>query len=130
MRAVVVAGLVIMLLCGAVAAQGEQGARSAAAGTCDRACLEGFVDQYLDAWVARDAKRLPLTANVKYTENGSRLDLGDGSWNVTTVKKYRLFIRPADGQLAHTTVTEGGTTPAQNVRDARPSRLKVEPADR
>ena len=31
-----------------------------AQGNCDRACLEGFVDTYLDAWIARDPKKLPL----------------------------------------------------------------------
>src|SRR3954463_15242478 len=44
----------------------------AAAGGCDRACLVGFVDQYLDALVAQDPKRLPVAANVKFTENGQR----------------------------------------------------------
>src|SRR5262245_41984206 len=60
---------------------------------CDRACLEGFVDVYLDAWIARDPKKLPVTRNVKYTENGQQLELGDGSWNIAVGKgKYRLFV--------------------------------------
>ena len=36
---------------------------------CNRACLEGPVDQYLAALVAHDPKRLPLSKEVKYTEN-------------------------------------------------------------
>ena len=36
---------------------------------CSRACLEALVNQYLDAVVAHDPKRLPLSADVKYTEN-------------------------------------------------------------
>ena len=36
---------------------------------CNRACLENLVDQYLAALVARDPKRLPLSADMKYTEN-------------------------------------------------------------
>jgi len=43
-------------------------------GTCDRACLQGFVEQYLDAWVARHPTRLPLAPNVKYTKNGQRFE--------------------------------------------------------
>jgi hypothetical protein len=41
-----------------------------AAETCDRACLEGFVNQYLDALAAHDPSKLRLTKNARYTENG------------------------------------------------------------
>jgi hypothetical protein len=36
---------------------------------CNRACLENLVDQYLTAVVAHDPKRMPFSADVKYTEN-------------------------------------------------------------
>ena len=56
-------------------------------GRCDRECLIGISEQYLDALAAKDAKRLTLTtANVKYTENGQRLSLGDGLWNSITAR--------------------------------------------
>ena len=32
---------------------------------CDRACLNGFVDQYLAALVAKNAKQLPLAPNAR-----------------------------------------------------------------
>ena len=54
---------------------------AAAQARCDRACLEGFAEQYLDALGAHDAKRLPLASAFKYTENGQRLVPGDGFWN-------------------------------------------------
>ena len=41
-----------------------------AAETCDRACLEGFINQYLDALVAQDPSKLPLAKNARYTEMG------------------------------------------------------------
>jgi hypothetical protein len=74
----------------------------AAAGRCDRACLESFVDRYLDALAARDPKQLPLAANAKYTENGQKLNLGDGIWNTATTKGiYRLFVTdPQFGNVA------------------------------
>jgi hypothetical protein len=40
---------------------------------CNRACLEGVIDQYLKALVAHDPKMLPLSADVKFTENGQPL---------------------------------------------------------
>src|SRR5262245_43004250 len=51
---------------------------------CNRACLENLVDRYLAAVLAHDPKRLPLSADVKYTENDQVLDVGDGFWNTAT----------------------------------------------
>jgi hypothetical protein len=99
-----------------------------AGGPCDRACLQGFVEQYLDAWIARDPAPLPLAPNVKYTENGQRLELGDGSWKVGTGKgKYRLWVPDTQtGQVAViTTVTEDGAAPGQDVPSMLALRLKV-----
>jgi hypothetical protein len=46
---------------------------------CNRACLEGLINQYLDALVARDPKRLPLSADVKYTEQEQVMEVATGS---------------------------------------------------
>ncbi len=40
---------------------------------CDRACLEGFVDRYIDSMVKHDPSSVQLTDNVKFTENGVEL---------------------------------------------------------
>lgn len=56
------------------------GRQAQAAEPCDRACLEGFVNQYLDALAAHDSSKLPLTENARYTENGQTLKLNDGMW--------------------------------------------------
>ena len=83
-----------------VAAAGrDAGAQS---GACDRACLEGFVDRYLDALVAHDPKQLPLAPNVRFTENGVRLDVGDAQWKTVVGKGgYRIFVTdPEAGQVA------------------------------
>lgn len=66
---------------------------------CERACLEGFVNQYLDALVAHNIFALPLASRVKFTENAQALELGDGLWNVTTgVGKYKLIISDPQSQ--------------------------------
>ena len=68
-------------------------ARAAAASRCDRACLDGFVDQYLAALVAHDPGRLPLTRDVRFTENGQQLVLGDGLWRtITGLGTYRMIV--------------------------------------
>ena len=63
-------------------------------GRCDRECLIGISEQYLDALAAKDPKRLTLVnASVKYTENGQRLLLGDGLWNSITARgTYKLHV--------------------------------------
>ena len=53
---------------------------SAAAKTCDRACLNGFADRYLSALVKHSPKGLPLAPGVKFTENTARIRLGEGLW--------------------------------------------------
>ena len=39
---------------------------------CDRQCLEGFVDRYLDAMVVHNAAKAPFAENARYTEKRSR----------------------------------------------------------
>lgn len=80
----------------------------AAAGPCDRACLNGLVDQYLAALVAHDPSRLPLAKTVRFTENGQTLKLGDGMWGpvsgLGTSKLY--FADPPAGQVGFFGVVE------------------------
>lgn len=75
---------------------------------CDRACLEGFIDSYLDALVARDPAQLPLAADVRFTENGQELELGDALWHgASGVRDYRVYITdPGAGQAALFAVVE------------------------
>jgi hypothetical protein len=72
------------------------------AADCDRACLEGFVDRYLDAVIADQPSAVPLVPGVRFTEDGQQLAIGDGLWNTMRAKgHYRLFVSdvPA-GQVA------------------------------
>src|SRR5688572_32191751 len=60
---------------------------------CDRACLERVMDQYLEAVVAHDPKRLPLSADVKYTENNQVVPVGDGFWKTAQgVGNYKHYF--------------------------------------
>jgi hypothetical protein len=60
---------------------------------CDRQCLAGFMTAYLNALVAHDASKLPVTKNVKYTENGVRLNLTEGLWNTAAaLPTYRVDV--------------------------------------
>lgn len=48
---------------------------------CDRACLRGFITQYLSALVAHDPSRLDVAKNVRFTEDSIEKHLGDGLWH-------------------------------------------------
>jgi hypothetical protein len=71
-------------------------------GSCDRACLESTVDRFLDAFIRHDPALAPLTRTVRFTENGQRLAMGDGSWRSMVGRgTYRLFVTdPRAGQVA------------------------------
>ena len=65
---------------------------------CNRGCLEQMLDGYVDALVRDDPGRLPLSATVKFTENGQRLVPGDGLWNTAT-GPGRYALRLTDPEL-------------------------------
>ena len=68
-------------------------AASAAEVSCNRECLAGFMTTYLTALVKHDPASLPTTRNVKYTENGVRLTLGDGLWQTASaMPTYRVDV--------------------------------------
>ena len=92
------------------------GAPGWAQSACDRACLENFVDQYMDALIAHNPKALPMTARVKNTEDGVRLDPGDGFWRTALAKgPYRLFVsEPEAGQVAFIGTMREVNTPMPN----------------
>jgi len=77
----------------AIAAGGLAPAALAATPACDRACLEGYVNKYLDAFVARDAQRAPLSAQAKYTENQAIVAIGQGRWKTAeAVGTYKIYV--------------------------------------
>jgi hypothetical protein len=69
---------------------------------CNRACLEGVIDQYLAAVVKHDPKGLPLSEDVIYTENSQALKVGDGFWKTAEgLGNYKhIFADPEFGQVA------------------------------
>jgi hypothetical protein len=69
---------------------------------CDRACLEGVMNQYLAAVVAHDPGHVPLSEDVMYTENDQVLKAGDGFWKTAAgLGNYKhYFADPEAGQVA------------------------------
>ena len=77
-------------------AQAQNGGKPA----CDRACLQGYVDRYLDAMLAHDPNPRLFARDVKFTENGVRLPLGsEGLWFGMSGKgNYQFYVPDVETQ--------------------------------
>ena len=80
---------------------------------CDRACLDGLVEQYLDALIAKNPSQLPLAPDIKYTENGQQMEIGDGMWHTKCERgDYSLhFADPASGNAGFLGVIKENGSP-------------------
>jgi hypothetical protein len=67
---------------------------------CDRTCLEGYIDRYLDAMLANDVSPKLFARDVKFTENGVRLPLGnEGLWfGMSGRGKYKFYVPDIETQ--------------------------------
>jgi len=80
-------------------------AREASPG-CDRACLEGMIDKYLNAMVAHDPSRAPLSPAIKYAQDNVPLKVGDAMWaTASALGKYiHYFADPDRGDVGSISV--------------------------
>ncbi len=105
MRNALVAAMCVIALCASAVRPAH------AAQSCDRACQKDEVNQFLDALIAHDPNKAPLAKNVRYTENGQVLELGDGFWgtaSATGVYKH-YFTDPDSGNVGFFgTMSENG----------------------
>src|SRR5580658_3935261 len=84
---------VVLIFAGRAAAQGDAG--------CDRVCLTGILDQYLNAMAANDSKKAPFAPNIKYTENAARLPLNEGLWfTAAGLTDYKVVLADPQGSAA------------------------------
>jgi hypothetical protein len=96
---------------------------------CNRACLEGWVDRYLAAVIDDDPSAVPLSRDVRFTEDGQRLEVGDGLWNsMKSNGGYRLFVTdvPAQQVAVLATIAEDDRLPAGEVPALLALRLKID----
>jgi len=92
MRRLFVVAVLTTLLPSAFAQKGKP--------ACDRACLESYVDKYIDAMLAHDPSPTLFAKNIKFTENGVRLPFGnEGLWYDMAGKgTYKFYIPDIETQ--------------------------------
>ncbi len=84
---------------------------SSASAPCDRACLDAMMDRYLAALIKHDPSVLPLTHDVRFTEDGVQLKVGDGLWGTASgLGKFKQYFEEVPrGQVAFFgTILENG----------------------
>lgn len=65
-----------------------------------RQFLIDISNRYLDSLVKNNPAGLPVTKNVRFTENGHEIKLGEGLWKTATGITYRqYFVDPAGDQV-------------------------------
>jgi hypothetical protein len=67
-------------------------ASTSAAADCNRVCLTGFVDIYLNALTANRPAAVPLATNAKVTNNGRLVKLDQAFWDGAERTVYRFDI--------------------------------------
>ena len=95
------------------------GGPASAAPACGRACLVQAMDSYLAALTRHDPGRLKVTPDVRFTEDGAPMQLGDGLWATNGgLGPFRLdFDDPEAGQAgALVTVQENGSIALMAIR--------------
>jgi hypothetical protein len=114
-----------MATAGTTGAAGTAGAAGGAPATdCDRACLLKMMQSYLDALVAHDPSKIPLSPSLKMTDNGMTAKPGDGLWKTGTeiVQDKRLdYADPTTKNVGSQVLVMEGSSPAMYE-----VRLKVE----
>lgn len=67
---------------------------------CDRDCLEGYMDRYLEAMLNQDVSDELFARSVRFTENGIELPLGgEGLWyGMSGLEGYRFYVPDLETQ--------------------------------
>lgn len=102
-------GLALALALGAVSMRAANAQASAnnygrtIPAKCPAECLNGVIDKFLSAMIARDPKQAQLSDIVRYTEMGQEVPVGEGLWTtVTGLGNYRHYMSdPETGQAAY-----------------------------
>ncbi len=78
---------------------------------CDKTCLGQFAERYLDALAHRQPSRVPLAPDVRFTENGTELAIGDALWATAEAvgENHLVFTDPESGGIhLYAAITEAG----------------------
>ena len=110
MRKLLIITVIGILLTGIAAGQSKKV-------NCNRQCLEGFVNKYLDAMASHNISKAPCAKKAKFTENAKEIPIAktmEGLWSTpTSLVDYKFYIAdPQAGQVAFVSLVKEGEKPA------------------
>lgn len=97
---------------GGAAMGGSPGAGGGGAFECTRDLLKRTLQNYLTALAARDPSTLPLSQELRFTENGEALEMGtEGLWVAAGITKYSQSAMDTElcTVAAHAVIPDGTT---------------------
>lgn len=99
-RAALAASLCLGVMSFGTAVSAQVGGVPQAEQECQRACLEAFVDRYLQAMADGEVDDGLFARDVRFTENGVELPLGnEGLWATTSaVGNYKFYVPDVETQ--------------------------------
>jgi len=101
-------------LAGALGLFASTAQAAAASNACDRACLIGVADRYVDAMVKQAPNSLPWAKTVRFSEDGVGVMVGDALWgSIRAANKPVMHAAdPSTGQVAWFGIVEEHGDPA------------------
>lgn len=92
--------LFFAVACQSTAPEETASNETASQSECDRACLEGYIDRYMDAMLANEPDGTLFDADCRFTENGVQLPLGnEGLWASMVGKgTYKFYVPDVETQ--------------------------------
>jgi len=108
---------------------GSEAPKPAAQSNCDRACLEKYIDQYMDAMLSHQPIPTLFAKDCRFTENGVQLQLGEGLWASMVGKgTYKFYVPDVETQQVAFigTAREETQTPGEGNPVALAIRLKIQ----
>lgn len=98
--------------------------------SCQRECLEGFVDRYLQAMADGEVDPALFAPSARFTENGVQLPLGnEGLWATTSaVGNYKLYVPDVETQqvaFLGTVMEQAGSSATGALREPEPVGLSL-----
>jgi len=108
--------LILMVGCITLSAMGQEPPWDASKiKTCDRTCLTGVIDRYVESFIKKDRSTVPVAPEYRFTENTAQLDVGEGFlWKAKVdPMAFKIYVAdPIAGQVALQTVLNIEDRPA------------------
>ena len=89
--------------------------------SCDRSCLTGVMDRYVETFVRKNPSGVPVAPETRFTENTAQIDVGEGFlWKgKIELTAFKIYVAdPVAGFGVKLPAAPAGNPPMLNVTPA------------